>query len=1173
MKRFNKRKAWLTLLAILCSLFALRSYYRNVYKPDYNRVIKCEGIVLNSAHSYHITNKNKHSELRAIRGETVSIADQDLLLHYRDKEMELMTPSYWGTLFYRNGWQYKLDHSFAHDAKDNGSVLLPFLCKKKHGQIHYVRPDSTLREAALLEDASHYINTHAGTPSTRFYLRLRELNDKLVFPWYDDGIKQRYLVKRLGADTLGVFFNAQAEGQYADRNFVFDNTSRVQGRYQLITQARGLTLLNSQTGERREINTPYFEVGDMMFSIQPRFTFWEQVQLFARILILIGSLFFFLVWAKEEYELHPSLNGLRIGLLCLYLLGDTIFALSFSNSGSWWRELILTLATPFVPLASYYLPRWRRMCEWLVSKGWLKASRIRGIEDTLRKAGGVVADIWNKGWKYKYIFLGLLFVASCFLLSGAREERVGFIPVLHFFKLILLLSFYFLYSPWVVACVGKRTWTRWFYLGMIMIVAVGATTLTGDYGVSVLVLLSFVLFEYIRGGVSLKSGVMCLLGYFAISGVLLILAKYLTIEKLYRLTFTWANPGNELLYGHVPQGHRESISILFHNIKLVCWDNFWGIENLLIPQRSMSVSHTDFALHWSFVANGFLFLALFFMAFVTFCYNAVLYLGAISLETNQTERSLTSVSVRHRSFISFVLVLMLAQGIAPIMSNLLLPGAFLTGVPCPGISVSNGDTTLFLILFIAMEQIVRAEIADRSQDFKEALMAKAKSHSRGFVIGLIVPLVCFGGLKYLLCYYQDENTEIVGQSMVSSAVLDCVSHTTSQEDIWSFSQAYFGNKDVSALGAEDKADLRVLLKAYFNGSVLDKTLKTDFRISLAQQKRNLSLDSLMTFQSVRISGDKWRGSEVVYARDILINGKHAIVATHEAFSSIAHRSQALDKDATANINVALKTHLSQRLRSYPRLKASVLVVENATGHIIINSAYPFESSFPHREYSFYPGSVKKVLLAHYFSRRYTGRANDAILQTPNAQTPMQWIAKSDNEATMEVFNTYVATDMDSFASFLREQHRLPFISNYAEGNGYAEVAWNGSALSRQTTLIGGRTKYTPETINRWLQTLSREAFADNQLLYAMLNAPLNRGGTATNVAEALRKQGLDTKDFICKTGTLEEGSRNLSTAFAIAGRAYSITVLIDGVQPDNKQGVAAKHLFVKIIRDLHPYLQ
>lgn len=1172
MKRFNKRKAWLALLAALCSLFALGSYYRNVYKSDYNRIVKCEGIVLDSAYSYHITDKNKHSELRAIRGETVSIADQDLLLHYRDKEMELMTPSYWGTLFYRNGWQYKPNHSFAHNAKDNGSVLLPFLCKRKFGQIHYVHPHNTLREAELLEDASHYINTHAGTPSTRFYLRLRKLNGKLVFPWYDDGIKQRYLVRRLGADTLGVFFNAQAEGQYADRNYVFDNTSRVQGSYQLITQARGLTLLNSQTGERRQITTPYFEVGDMMFSIQPRFTFWEQVQLFARILILIGSLLFFLVWAKEEYELHPSLNGLRIGLVCLYLLGDTIFALSFSNSGSWWRELILTLVMPFVPFASYYLPRWRRMCEWLVAKGWVKSTWMSGVIDTLRKARGVVSDIWDK-YGVKYIVLALLFVASWFLLSGAREERVGFISVLHFFKLILLLSFYILYLPWVVDRVGKRTWTRWFYLVMIMLVAGVATGLTDDYGVSVLVLLSFVLFEYIRGGVSLKSGVMCLLGYFAISGVLLILAKYLTIEKLYRLTFSWANPGNELLYGHVPQGHRESISILFHNIKLVCWDSPWGIENLLIPQRSMSVSHTDFALHWSFVANGFLFLGLFLMAFITFCYNAVLYLSAISLETAQTKQALTSVSVRHRSFISFILVLMIAQGIAPILSNLLLYGAFLTGVPCPGISVSNGDALLFLILFIAMEQIVRAEIVDRSQDFKEALMAKAKSRARDFVAGLIVGMLVFGGLKYLLCYWQDEETEIIGQSKVSAEVLNCVSRTTSEDDIWSFSQKYFADKDVSALNSQDKADLRVLLKAYFNGSVLDKSLKTDFRISLAQQKRNLSLDSLMSFKSIRVSGDKWRGAEVVYARDILINGKHAIVATHEAFSSIAHRSQALDKDATANINVALKTHLSQRLRSYPRLKASVLVVENATGHIIINSAYPFESSFPHREYSFYPGSVKKVLLAHYFSRRYTGRANDAILQTPNAQTPMQWIAKSDNEATMEVFNTYVATDMDSFASFLREQHHLPFISNYAQGNGYAEVAWNSSMLSRRTTLIGGRTKYKPETINRWLQTLSREAFADNQLLYAMLNAPLNRGGTATNVAEALRKQGLDTKDFICKTGTLEEGSRNLSTAFAIAGRAYSITVLIDGVQPDNKQGVAAKHLFVKIIRDLHPYLQ
>lgn len=1178
----------LIITALLCVIFGGYNYYTTVLNPSFSHTIKCEGIILDSSISYHLTDKNSLDELRKIRGNEVAINEKDIILHYRDRDMEKISPSYWGTFSYDSKWNFRLDKSFSTDANALSNILLPFLSefntpwynifplknipligKYFYTEQHFVKPGQVLNENELTR--LYYFNTVAGDKSSRFYLQIKSIKGKYILPWFDNGVKTKYLINTSRNDTIGIFFN-QKNAVLANKNFAFDNSSADQGSYYLLFNPNSETkfsLMNLNNKILLPIDGEYFEVGNMIFRINHVYTLFQKVMLTLYLCIIVCSLlFFFRLSLNDGHFLFATLNRIRICVLCFYLLGFPILAIAIETQNfGWKRELLLTSLVPAIPFlsSSFFLLNFKN------SKIGLALTHIYTPKKRILK------NLFNN----KVIRLTIaLFVFSLLFTASNGSERVIGIPVLNYVKLILMLCFYFIYSEAFanqfkkISHLFNPKLVVFFKSTIVLCITILTSIITSDYGISALIFFALLIFEYINWNIPIKLfgvkfGLPGIIALYVFTTLLLLpLCHYLDDPgKIYRLTYSWLNPGHTF-YTNISQAHRESISILFHNIKII-YENPLGIHNLSIPPASKSVSHTDFAIAWSLMQNGAVFLVLLLLVLFNFIVHSLIFANCIyRLDANGN--SLTNISTQSKAFTTFLLIFTIVQCIAPIFSNLLLPGSFLTGVPFLGISISIGDSIFLAILFVQMERIKSAETTFLSVQTKADLLEFSVRESKNFAKGVMILIITFMLFKVIAINFQDDQTHI--KSKDTKTALDTLPLHLSTPQIILATQTYFAKKDITTLNSTDKASLKRILIQYYQKR--EKKLSNqliDFNLTKDKELKRISLDSSDSFCKYQVSKSKWKGAPV-FAKNVLINGNLENYITNEYFENIDFHNSHLDIDVTAILNRIIKQHLTEGLKNYKNLVASILITQNETGNIIANSSYPFISKHPEVEFSFYPGSTKKILLAHYFSKHHNVNVNDKLFKASKAPTPLLWVGKSDNEATEEVFKEYV--ELEKFKIFLATyQNNFPFISTISK-NGYAEHGWNDNKKAIINTIIGSRTKYSALQINNWFRLVANDAFRNNRLLFQMLNAPffVSRG-TATMVENALTKEDIDYTKLICKTGTLEENNRNLSTAFGISNKEYTITILIDGIQPDNQSRLAAKHLFIKCIPEIKDYLQ
>lgn len=1161
----NNLQIVLKVTAIFCVLFACHNYYKDVLNPRFSHDVKCEGIVLNKNISYHITDKNSITELKKIRGNEVKINEGDVILHYRDKDMEKITPSYWGTVFYDKGWKFRLDQSFTDDAGKFENIILPFL--RLSDEQEFVKPTQILTEKELSKN--HFFNTNSGEKNTRFYLQLKDINGKQVLSFFDDGLKQKYRLNTEKADTIGIFFN-QTNHVPANKNFEFDNTTTEQGSYYLIhnpDSENRFSLLNTIDNSLKTINSKNFQVGNMMFSINHKFSIFQKIFLTSYLLILIGSIIFFFLLKDDDYTLSKPLNNVRISLLCFYLLGTPILSMAFDIINfEGLREFILAVGIPLIPLASHYLP----------------------ILYKKKKIDVFINKIFNNKYVAK-ILVGvfIFFVVGSLLLANHDNERVLGIPILHFIKLILLLTFFLIYSDKFgkiisnFSYIQKRPKLKIFTKSFVFfLVTFSCSLLTQDFGILIMIFWTIIMLEYINGnlekihffGRNLKLPALIIIYIFSSFTILLLCSFWDDApRKLYRITYSWFNPANEFFYSNVLQADRESIAFLFQNLKVI-FDNPFGIENLSIPVGK-STAHTDLAIHNNFMKNGIVFIFLLLLSFFNFTVNTMIYMNCIYRElfvSKEYRKSLiNNTPVQIKAFTTFLLLFTAMQCLIPIFSNLALYASPFTGISYPGISISIGDGVFLLLLFLLMDNIVKSETNDLSREEKTSLFDESIKASKKFSIWLIVLILIFIAVKAVFIQFQDNETYIKTKPIQTE--LDAVPLTESKTELIKVAMDYFRGKNISKLDDKDKYSLKNLQIKYFRGNNAKLGQHGNFSLTKQEEARKISMDSLNTFCSTKISGSKWKW-ELVFAKDVLVNGKRDKFITNKYFTNIDFKNRHLDKDATAIINKIIEKHITEELKNYRNLTTSVLITENKTGNVIINSAYPFISKNPDLETNFFPGSTKKVLLSHYFSIYYKDRVNDKIFKSKKATTPILWIGTSDNEDSFDVFKNYV--DIEKFKIFLEKKYKMPFFSTIGL-NGYAEKNWKQDQISFENTIIGGRTKYNPIIINGWFRAISNDVFGGhNKALFEMLNAPFYvHKGTATEVAYALRKEALNYKNFICKTGTLAESDINKSTAFVTSNKNYTISVLIDGIQPENDNGKSAKFLFIKLIPEIKEYLK
>jgi len=1176
-----------SLICTLCIIFALHSYRSKILSFPFSKVLKCEGIVLNSNVSYHITDKKSLDELREIRDNNIQINDNDILLHYQDRDMEKITPSYWGTLFHEDEWKFSLDNSFTSKPNTKGNFQLPFMRyeKKQKGRFVFVSAGSVLSESDVTKKL--VFNTHFVNKSNRYYFQILELNRKKVLSWYDDGIKQSYLLNKNKSDTIYLLFDTKSDKVFAKKqfNYFFNNTTGRNAEYELICLPNGpIKVINLQTGYAQEIKKKYFQVNDMMFSVKSYYSLVDRLLMTCYIFIILFSIIFLIYLYQKENKrdgnpMRKSLINLRLCILCFLSLGFPVLISVFDyQSFGFFRKFLISIVVPSILVLSLFYDRGVLIVYQYLMK-FLPQNLKNGISDLLNK---------SKEISKRPIVLIIILLLGVLPILKASNERVLGIPTMHYIKTILVVIFAIIYSSRfknVFGIINKilPSWLKPFELSIILLLfALIVTVLTKDFGTLLFIVLTVMAFDVIYKRFPIKTGRFKLKfwhipSFYLLLGLsIFVISSQLNLDrKFYRVTYTFTNPSHHY-YKNADEGDRQSISFLYQNLN-VLKEYPLGIKNLKIPEKSKSVSHTDFAIHWSLMNNGVVFLILLLLVFAQFAFYSLSIAKTLILKTEDGVSLVTS-SDYIRAFLSFVIIMFIVQCGVPLASNLLLPGAFLSGVPFLGISVSLGDALIILMLLILLDKSEQKFNNKIDYVVKETFVNHINTYSLRTTLMLMFIIITWIGIKIVVLYYysNDESLWEITKDKVNGNY-NLIPNTNDKSVLIKFSDSIFENKNLEKLSSNDRLIGKLINLKYYRGNDAKFTWNENNRFSLTKQQQldNINVDSIFSTKKIKISGEDWT-DESVYRERKYVNGRIQWSNTSRYYDNLNPYNDFLNRDLSATINKEIERFLNEKLIDYKNhLKVSLLIVRNLDRKIVVNSAYPFENMNPEIEYSFFPGSIKKGLIASYVCEKER-KILDSITPLNNGKSGVvknDWIRLSDNKATM-----YVSKKVNTikFADYLYKEFNLHFYSPVF--NGYAEhIPFDFDKLSdkeKMSVIIGGTLKYTPITINEWYQQISHKS-RKNRTLFEMMHSPFLRNGTAYTVGLKLMEANVDIDKLICKTGTLEAEKKklNLCSGFALASEKYTITLLIDGIQPRNSEQKSAKHLFCILINELKPYLE
>lgn len=716
-----------------------------------------------------------------------------------------------------------------------------------------------------------------------------------------------------------------------------------------------------------------------------------------------------------------------------------------------------------------------------------------------------------------------------------------------------------------------------FLPGVILIVlSFGISLLTDDVGISLFTVISVIIMEVLifnkkRVGKFKFSWLLGLIPFLML--ILFFSGKYFDFgQKSHRLTYTLTNPQSDF-YKYSVETDRETFAFQYQTLQTVI-SNPLGVKNINIQRDKKSVSHTDYAVMWSTLDNGVIFIGLLLIGMGFLLNSLLLIIKRLTIVDNSADTSVLFLF----GFLAFALIMFILQTVIPLSSNLMLPFAFLTGVPFPFLGISLGDAVFIFVLLILLQKTV-TQISSENKNI--SIISESKIFSNKWtkiILSFLVAWIAFGVIRFKIPNSDSSSWD----KNIENPIVENIKYRSfkDNDELLEVMDSVFAGKDMEDLDAKDKYS-----GAYFNCLYYKNDPKkllgesARFFIDQDKVKSKISLDSLFSKKAIIISGDKWN-DKPVYKTTYFLNGKQEVETSSRFYSNLDLENPSLDLDVSALVNKKIENHILVSLKDYKNLKASVLVMRNSDNTIVVNSAYPFSTKHPETDLNFYPGSIKKVLLAYFVYENYSGKLNEKIFPLNESKsakgTALDWIGRSNNYATTYVWDSLVT--QKKFEFFLLKEFNLPFISvNYL--NGYANKNWRRDSTSIFRTYIGGEVRYTSKQVNEWFQKLAKKSFENNDDLKELLNQPLTHSnGTAEVVANALKKEGLNLSDFIAKTGTLEEKDangviRNISTGFAIANAKYTIVVMIDGSQPNNDENKSSKDLFVKLLPYLIDYLK
>lgn len=1179
----------LSSLAIVYGFYGLNNVLLSHPSPS---IIKAEGIVLDTLRAYHLSNYENISD---ISGATQA----DIILHYTD---EKLYPNFLGTLkFSENQWVFKMSSAVA-SPKDGNNPFLPFVRKnnKADGQFHFFSKNEDVKEYDLREKL--VINFPAGERKHRKTIELKTISNKDVLVWKDEGLGVEYMLPS-GIDTTMISFsdNHGTTFQMNNQNFIFNNTSKSNGIYKVKTDCSvfrsSYTVFRDEQIFESGLNSS-FEIGEIMFSLKQRFPPWQLLLFLIHYLILVLSiaLYYYVLFKKENDKplyveirekrikllngilnpIHLSLIWLRFLITLLAFLGLPILIVAFNfNSNSIFYSFVVVSSIHLLPLS-------------MVSFSVLKNTKAYQSIQKISLPNSLTSPL----------AVGVILIVILIIFTFcSQNERVLTMPSLHLQKVALIISFALFNSSTFLTQISKfknsfierfsNNQVYQFVNKLLLRVYIPTTQnlclviysgllaiVSNDFGSLLFVFLAVLLIEVINRKTTIKK-VITTFGFSALLLFVFVLISGTSARKFYRISYTYFSPDNSF-YKNFNQADKESISYIYINLKNILLEPFGFWNDLKIPNLAHSVSDTDFAAHWSLMIGGIFFL-LIFLAILFFIARHFFFILKVTLREvriNKNEIYAISTTNLFGKIVSFLVAISLIQLCYQIFSNLMLYGSVLTGQSLIFISVGFYDSIFITALFIFLDAIfhnaaigTKFRVKTRDKRVPSLLSFKRESLRVTTILGVFI--VFSIGIKFTSIYMFQGDEVVIEKMNKESEKVKSISipnyYDFEDQNEYNASLLHKANEIIENnyldINGDSKKLIQRLQSKYYTQTEISEYFSSIFKLNRLRVKDRLSYSSFFEFDKKLISGVREPFGKV-YGYKTLINGKEELRASNVYYSGLVSIPDGLISDLNAELNKNLETHINSNLTNY-NVEGIVLIKDNATGRYVADASFPMDIADPLSYKPYFIGSPKKTLLLYSLLKVDTDNSNfQSMNSRGNLSDIYYWMQWSDNQFSTEVFKYLVENERSDFERILKEDFNLPFHSNTTtkfSDLSFDQLIEKNNDNTYMSIAIGGVEPYTSRQLTGWFSFIANEAFRDTSELYSALNAPLD--GTARTTKVELTKYDLDPSEFVCKTGTFEKEDINISSTFVISNKNYTVLTVINGKQPSNNDGVAAKYFF------------
>jgi hypothetical protein len=678
-------------------------------------------------------------------------------------------------------------------------------------------------------------------------------------------------------------------------------------------------------------------------------------------------------------------------------------------------------------------------------------------------------------------------------------------------------------------------------------------------------------------------------------------------RKAYRVV-SWTLPPTNFPGAH--ESDRETSSDHYFLIKTKMHHLQPEFRDTLIPSNWRTVFFSDYAVLWSFILGGWLFLLLS-TAVIIFLAFHLFRLILISLHVFKINKEQVFYFPETKSkVLVFLLGLTLIQFIYPFLSNFMCLS--LTGQSVPLLSASKVEVFFLIILISSLHYVYNL----KNYYFPLTAVSKGqslRSYSRlskyltGIISLMALIFIAVVGVRGSMInkissdmtwpiYYEDD----------LAGIKDTINPAGYKTSLIAKAQTLLCGDLYVAVPRIKTEYLKNLASIYYCGKPYRKIFyrQKEFHNSEDAIQRKISLDSAACIKKTLVSG---YSEAHEYSIRKFNNGKLITVVSNKLISGYPIDSRTVNVQLQIELNKALELFVDKTGKGNT---GSIIVAENTTGNLLSTASYPFlfnsnptsvdrfNSNNPHKirlisdgsitntaDSYLLPGSLVKPIVA-YSALKNLENAEDFNV---NGCGFIEFLKSSDDAYSAELFKKLMLTPValdgvlsSDFNLNLYSPNEDAFIDEWPRANDFSRKLDRLNPLYRlsigqQQTFSfrkvfeiycriasGTKTKlsYTPNSMRFESLSLNPKKIG---ILHEAMHGALY--GTANSVRLALEKHGINYDTFICKTGTAQKkGSKSNSTSsFIICTGRFAVGIQLAGDIPENTAGLSAKNLFITLI--------